>query len=221
MRNIACALLLALTLLSSASSRLTTAQTGMTSASGSYKFTSADGLPKYVEFSAVADEKGTTSGRLSFSGQLVMSQQDAEAAGDPRLSGSTTDFYMKAEFSCLTVYKNRAVMGGTVREAAPKSYVGRWVLLVVEDRGEDIRTGDLLTWILSDPATGGWVPKDAERADDNGATLTWLAKDAERADDVGVRQPKSSSVLGCRDYPLSSHIFGNLAYESGDIKVQP
>jgi putative transposon-encoded protein len=193
----------------------------MTSASGNYKFTSADGLSKYVEFSAVADEKGTTTGRLSFSGQLVMSEQDAQAAGDPRLSGSTTDFYMKAEFSCLTVYKNRAVMGGTVKEAVPKSYVGRRVLLVVEDRGEDIRTGDMLTWIISDPTTGGWIPKDAERADDNGATLTWLAKDAERADDVGVRQPKSSSVLGCADFPLSSHIFGNVAYESGDIRVQP
>jgi hypothetical protein len=192
----------------------------VTSSAGSYKFTSADGLSKYAEFSAVADEKGTTTGGLSFSGQLVMSEQDAAAAGDPRLSGSTTDFYMKAEFDCLTVYKNRAVMGGSVREASPKSYAGRRVLLVVEDNG-DIKGGDRLTWILYDPATGGWVPKDAERADDNGATLTWIAKDAERADDVGVRQPKSSSVIRCVDYPLSSHIFGNVKYESGDIKVQP
>lgn len=221
MKSIACALLLALVLLSSASSRLTTAQMGVTSASGSYKFTSADGLSKYVEFSAVADEKGTTTGRLSFSGQLVMSERDAEAAGDPRLSGSTTDFYMKGDFDCLTVYKNRAVMGGTVRDAAPKSYAGRRVLLVVEDSGADIKTGDRLTWLLYDSATGGWVPKDAERADDNGATLTWIARDAERTDDVGVRQPKNSSVIGCRDYPLSAHIFGNVKYESGDIKVQP
>jgi hypothetical protein len=221
MKSIACALMLALVLLSSASSRLTTAQTGATSAAGSYKFTSADGLSKYVEFSAVADEKGTTTGRLSFNGQLVMSEQDAAAAGDPRLSGSTTDFYMKADFDCLTVYKNRAVMGGIVREAAPKSYAGRRVLLVVEDSGEDLKTGDRLTWLLYDSATGGWVPKDAERADDNGATLTWIAKDAERTDDVGVRQPKNSSVIGCRDYPLSAHVFGNVKYESGDIKVQP
>ena len=221
MKSIAFTLSLALALLSSASSRLTTAQTGVTSAAGSYKFTSADGLSKYVDFSAVADERGTTTGRLTFSGQLVMSERDAEAAGDPRLSGSTTDFYMKGEFDCLTVYKNRAVMGGTVREAVPKSFVGRRVLLVVEDSGEDIRTGDRLTWLLYDTATGGWVPKDAERADDNGATLTWIAKDAERTDDVGVRQPKSSSVIGCRDYPLSAHIFGTLKYESGDIKVQP
>jgi hypothetical protein len=213
--------MLVLVFLSSASLPLTTAQTGVTSAAGNYKFTSADGLSKYVEFSAVADEKGTTTGRLSFSGQLVMSEQDAAAAGDPRLSGSTTDFYMKADFDCLTVYKNRAVMGGTVREAAPKSYAGRRVLLVVEDSGEDIKTGDRLTWLLYDLAAGGWVPKDAERADDNGATLTWIAKDAERTDDVGVRQPKTSSVIGCRDYPLSAHLFGNVKYESGDIKVQP
>ncbi|HEY0099545.1 MAG TPA: hypothetical protein VGB76_11400 [Pyrinomonadaceae bacterium] len=221
MKSIACALTLALALLSSASLRPATAQTGVTSATGSYKFVSADGLAKYVEFSATADAKGTTTGRLSFSGQLVMSEQDAAAAGDPRLAGSTTDFYMKAEFDCLTVYKNRAVMGGTVREAAPKSYAGRRVLLVVEDSGVDIKTGDRLTWLLYDGTTGSWVPKDAERADDNGATLTWIAKDAERTDDVGVRQPKNSSVIGCRDYPLSAHIFGNVNYQSGDIRVQP
>jgi hypothetical protein len=193
----------------------------VTSASGSYRFTSGDGLPKYVEFDAMADEKGSTTGQMSFSGQMLMSEQDAETAGDPRLSGMNTDFYMKAQFDCMTVSRNRAVMGGVVRDASPKGYAGRRVMLVVEDSGDDLKAGDRVTWILYNPSGGVWVPKDAERADDNGASLTWIAKDAERADDVGVRQPKNSSVVGCQEFPLSSHSFVTINYQGGDIKVQP
>jgi hypothetical protein len=221
MKSIVCALILALALLSSAAPRPSSAQTGGTSASGGYRFTSGDGLSKYVEFSARADEKGSTTGGMTFSGQIVMSEEDAAAAGDPRLSGSPTDFYMKAEFDCLAVSKNRAVMGGTVREAGPKVYVGQRVMLVVEDSGDGFSANDRLTWILINTATGGWVPKDAERPDDNGATLTWLAKDAERSDDVGVQQPSNSSLIGCQGFPLSSHTFVGIKYEGGDIRVQP
>jgi hypothetical protein len=174
-----------------------------------------------VEFQARADEKGAAAGGMSFSGRMVMSQQDAEAAGDPRLSGEPTDFYMKAEFDCLTVSGNRAVMGGVVREASPKGYAGRRVLLAVEDGGGELKGADGLAWTLYEPAAGGWVPKDAERPDDNGATLKWIAKDAERPDDVGVPQPKSSTVVRCQDFPLSTQTFGSARYEGGDIRVQP
>ncbi len=220
MKSIMCVLILMLALLSSvAPGPNAAAQTAGGSAAGTYKFTTTDGLPKYVEFQAQADEKGAAAGGMTFSGRMVMSEQDAEAAGDPRLSGEPTDFYMKAEFDCLTVSGSRAVMGGVVREASPKVYAGRRVLLAVEDGGD--KAGDGLAWTLYNPAAGGWVPKDAERPDDNGATLKWIAKDAERPDDVGVPQPKSSSVVRCQDFPLSSQTFGSARYEGGDIRVQP
>jgi hypothetical protein len=221
MKSILCALILALALLSFVAPwPKAAAQTAGASAVGTYTFTSTDGLPKYVEFDARADEKGAAAGGMTFSGRMVVSEQDAEAAGDPRLSGEPTDFYMKAEFDCLTVSGNRAVMGGVVRESSPKGYAGRRVLLAVED-GDELKAGDGLAWILYDAAAGGWVPQDAERPDDNGATLKWIAKDAERPDDVGVPQPKSSTVVRCQDFPLSSQTFGSAKYEGGDIRVRP
>jgi hypothetical protein len=220
MKSIMCALILAPALLSSAAPRPNAAaQTAGASAAGVYKFTSADGLPKSLEFEAKGDEKGSAAGGMSFSGRIVMSEQDAQAAGDPRLAGTVTDFYMKAEFDCLTVLKNRAVVGGLIREAGPKSYSGQRVLLVVEDG--DYSNTDRLTWIIYSPAAGTWVPKDAERPDDNGATLKWIAKDAERPDDVGIPQPPGSSVVRCQDFPLAGHTFVGVKYESGDIRVQP
>ena len=221
MKSIMCALILALAVLSSAAPRPNAAaQTAGTSAAGVFKFASADGLPKAVEFDARGDEKGAAAGAMNFSGRIVMSEQDAQAAGDPRLSGTVTDFYMKAEFDCLTVSKNRAVLGGVIREAGPKSYAGQRVLLVVED-SRDLKADDRLTWIIYNPAGGAWVPKDAERPDDNGATLKWVAKDAERPDDVGIPQPPTSSVIRCQDFPLSGHTFVAIKYEDGDIRVLP
>lgn len=57
---------------------------------------------------------------------------------------------------------------------------------MVEDNGEGINAAstDKLTWGIYQPSGGAWVPKDAEREDDNGAGLSWLATDSERSDDV-------------------------------------
>ena len=96
------------------------------------------------------------------------------------------------------------------------------VLLVVEDGGEGVNTptADKLTWGVYQPATPGWVPKDAERDDDNGASLTWIAKDAERDDDVGVPS-NQSKVIGCGSFPLSSYSFVDVKHGGGNIQVQP
>ena len=220
MRSIMCTLILASALLSlAATGPNAAAQTAGTAAAGDYKFTSAEGLPKSMVFDAKADDRGVAAGGMSFSGQMVLSEQDAEALGDPRLSGQTVDFYMKADFDCLTVSKSRAVMGGVVREASPKTYSGQRVLLVVED-GEVLKASDSLTWILYNPTGGTWVPVDAERPDDKGATLKWTATDFERKDDVGIPMPKTSNIIKCAEYPLGSHLFVAFKHEGGDIRVQ-
>jgi hypothetical protein len=212
--------ILALFLLACATPQATTAQVAGPSAGGSFQFTSADGLVKYLEFDARADERGTTTGRVSLSGQTWSSDPSLDGDGAPRLGDTPSDFYLKAEFDCLAVSGNRAVMGGVVREASTKGYTGQRLLLVVEDNEADPKTHDRVTWILYDAAAGGWVPKDAERPDDNGATLKWVARDAERPDDVGVPYPKESKVIGCQGYPLSSHTFVYTRYADGDIRVR-
>lgn len=213
--------ILALALMACAAPPSAGAQTTGPWAGGSFRFTSGDGLVKYLEFDARADERGTAAGRMSLSGQVWATDTTLSGDDAPRTGEAPSDFYITAEFDCLVASRNRAVMGGVVREANLKGYVGLRVLLVVEDNEADPRTHDRVTWVLYDAAAGTWVPKDAERPDDNGATLKWLATDAERKDDVGVPYPKESRVIGCQGYPLWSHTFVYTNYSDGDIRVRP
>jgi hypothetical protein len=129
---------------------------------------------------------------------------------------------MTAKFDCLQITGNQAVMSGVISESNIAAALGLRVLLVVEDNGEgvNIPTPDKLTWGVYQPATGNWVPKDAERDDDNGASLTWIAKDAERDDDPGVPS-NQSKVIGCQSFPLSSYSFVDVKHGGGNIQVQP
>ncbi len=220
MKSIILASILTLFLLSFVTPRLTIAQVSGTSASGSYKFSLEDDQTKYVEFKAQTDKYGTTTGQMTFSDSAEISSQDVEGSGDPVNKDSSTGFYVKAEFDCLTVNKNRAVMSGTVKDSSLKNYIGQRVLLVVEDNGDGINEQDKLTWGFYKPAAEGWVPQDAEREYDEGAGMTWIATDAERKDDVGIPS-KQSGVIGCQSFPLSSYSFVDMKYGEGDIQVVP
>ena len=78
------------------------------------------------------------------------------------------------------------------------------MLLVVEDNGEgvNIPTPDKLTWGVYENSANTWIPRDAERDDDEGALLAWIAKDAERPDDAGVS-------------------FADIKHGGGNVQVQP
>ncbi|HYN86073.1 MAG TPA: hypothetical protein VER32_12565 [Pyrinomonadaceae bacterium] len=219
MKIIACALVLGLALLSLPTTPAAGAQVAPQSASGNFRFALSDGLSKSIEFSASTDSRGTTSGGMTLSGQMYGSDPSSEG-GDPRTGTTPTDFYIKATFDCLTASRNRAVMGGTVTDSNPKSYTGQRVLLVVEDNYPANTNHDLLSWRIYNATAGGWVPKDAERPDDNGASLKWTATDAERKDDAGIPMPPGSQVVRCQDFLLSSHVFVYTRYMGGDISVK-
>jgi hypothetical protein len=95
-------------------------------------------------------------------------------------------------------------------------------LLVVEDNGEGVEQpgADKLTWGVYQNPAGGWIPKDAERDDDNGAGLTWIATDAERPDDPGIPS-NQSRIIGCQSFPLSSYSFVDIAHGGGNVQVKP
>lgn len=201
--------------------RLTHAQTEGPHARGSYRFLLEDDLTKHVEFDARTDAKGTTAGLMTFIDQAKI--PDVDDVEDPRAGDAPPELYIKAKLDGLKVEKNRALMSGTVLESSHKTYIGRWVQLVVEDNGIDPKVPDRLTWAFCRPRAGGWVPADAERRDDDGAYLRWWATDAERDDDVGI---PSVNLLGdeeksCPAYPLSFYTFVNVRKGEGDIIVQP
>jgi hypothetical protein len=188
------------------------------SASGVYKFVLDDDLTKSVEFNATSDERGTTTGQMTFKDEAVIIEQDPD--GEPQ-KGSGSQFYMTANLNSLTVDGNRALLGGTVVESSNASYVGQWVQMVVEDNGTE--RPDRLTWCFCQPEKGGWVPADAEVSKDEGAWWKWWSTDAEVKDDAGVQSTNiiPGNKTSCKVLPLSVYPFAEVKSGEGQIQVQP
>ena len=222
MKIIACTLLLALSLLSFAMPQPTTAQNNGPSANGKFQFSMDDGRTRYVEFDARAQADGHARGQMTFNDPEAPPSADVDGTGGPSSNSGPVGIFIKAEFDCLVVSGQRAVMGGIIRESSVPDAVGQRVLLVVEDNGEgiDAPTRDKLTWGVYKRVGGDWTPQDAERPGDDGATLTWIARDAERPDDEGVPFRRNETV-GCQSFPLSSYAFVDVRHGDGNIQVRP
>jgi len=221
MKSIACVSVLVLLLVCSATTRLSSAQTGRQSASGTYKFIMEDDLTKSVDFSAVSDDKGVVTGSMTFSDEAKLPDQDVDGAGVPR--DEATTFFLTASFDTLTVEKNRALMGGTVRDSSYKSYIGKWVQLVVEDNGTNPEVPDRLVWRLCQPEPGGWVPSDYEMPGDRGAYIHWWATDYEEKGDVGIpsKDLMPGNMKSCEVLSVWAYDFAQLKKWSGDAQVTP
>ena len=188
------------------------------SARGSVRFVMRDGLSKTVEFSASKDDKGTTTGSLTFSDEAKIPDTD-----DPDSPADGFALSLKAQLDDSTFEKNRAILSGTVLDSSHRTYIGKRVQFVVEDNGADPKVPDQLTWMFCGGRAGGWIPSDAERRDDDGAFLSWWATDAERDDDVGIPSvdllPKEGA--SCPAWPIWSYTFADLLKWEGDIIVEP
>src|ERR1044072_3925481 len=187
------------------------------SAIGNFQFSLEDGQPRFLEFNAREQNKGTVVGEMTFSDPSVVPVGDPDATEGPATAGAL----VKAKFDCLKITGNRAVMSGVISESNILQAIGLRVLLVVEDNGEggNVLT-DKLTWGIYTPQGTGWTPKDAERDDDNGASLSWLAKDFERPDDLGISS-NQSKIVGCESFSLGAYSFVDVVHGGGNIQVQP
>ncbi len=223
MKNKAATPILVLFLLSFATPPLATAQTEGPAASGTFRFILSDRVTKTLDFDARGDREGGGSGWMTFIDQVRLPNQDVDGTGDVGDIDAPLDFYVKAEFNGMTVGKNEALMNGAIVDSSHRSYIGKWVQLVVQDNGSGLERPDTLTWRFCQPEPGGWIPSDAEVPGDGGAWMSWWATDAERKDDVGI--PSRSYISGelkrCVNYPLSSYVFVEILKWDGDIRVQP
>ena len=206
----------ALFLLSLAAPQAITAQT----ARGNLRFILEDEAPRTVEFDVSTDARGNTSGSMTLVDTAGAVDSDAEEI-DPE--EKPFELYVKAEFNQLTVDKNMAVMNGRIVDSSHRTYLGKWVQLVVQDSGDDPRRPDQLVWRFCQPQPGGWIPSDAELDRDDGAFLKWWATDAERKDDVGI--PSVNLIPGeetsCPVLPLQAYSFASLLKWEGDLVVIP
>ena len=200
-----------------ASPLLASAQSG--AANGTYKFIMEDGLLKSFEFDATTDGR-TTTGSMLFTDEAKIIFQDVDGTGEPP-KDEPVPFSMKATFDTMIIEKNRAVIGGVVSDSSYRSYIGKWVQLVIEDN-DGVEVPDKFVWSFCEPEPGGWIPQDAEVPGDRGAFMSWWATDAERKDDVGIPSPNliPGSLKGCRVYPLAGYEFATIEKGDGAISIK-
>lgn len=200
--------LLVLCLVFLATPLLASAQVG--AANGTYKFIMEDGLNKYLEFDARTDDRGTTTGYMVFNDETKLAYQDVDGTGDVP-PDEAEPFFMKADLDSMTIEKNRAIISGVVRDSSYRSYIGKWVQLVIEDN-DGIREADKFGWSFCQPDLGGWIPQDSEVPGDQGAFMSWWSTDFERKDDVGIPSPNiiPGNLKSCRPYPLLGYDFSSI-----------
>lgn len=168
-----------------------------------------------IEFNAKGLSAGRASGDLALTEPLALPDQDVDGAGVPEVKETTLS--LRVDVDCMKVERNRAVLGGQVRESNVQSYVGRRMLLTVEDNAD---AEDRYTFGFYSSARPTWVPSDAELKFDPGIGLTWIATDAERDDDKGISsQPREQG--DCEGFSLASYELEELPKNSGDIQVKP
>lgn len=189
------------------------------SAIGKYKFIMDDDLAKYLEFDARTDEKGNTTGYMIFNDEAKVIFEDGDGTGEPP-KDEPVPFSMKADLESMTIEKNRAIINGVVRDSSLRSYIGRWVQLVIEDN-DGVDVPDKFVWSFCQQEPGGWIPSDNEVPGDRGAFMSWWATDAERKDDVGIPSPNlvPGMLKGCKVHPLAGYDFTSFLKGEGAIKI--
>lgn len=182
-------------------------------AAGSFKFLLDDGETRLVEFKASELAEGQGAGEMLLSDPAAIPVDDPDDPEKPQSPG----VLIKAKFDCMETNENTAIMGGEIFESNVPSVIGQRVLLVVEDNGIEGER-DKLTWGIYQQPAKGWIPTDAERDDDKGASLTWIATDFERRDDKGIPMPPSKLVQ-CKTFPGPAYEFPEIKYAGGDLEV--
>ena len=196
---------------------LASAQSG--AANGKFKFFMEDELWKSFEFDTRSDGR-TTTGFMDFSDEAKLEFQDVDGTGEPA-KDEPVPFSMKIDFDAMTIEKNGAVINGVIKDSSYRSYIGKWVQLVVEDN-DGAEVPDKFVWSICTPEPGGWIPQDAEVPGDRGAFLSWWATDAERKDDVGIPSPNliPGILKGCKAHPIKAYEFANILKGEGAISIK-
>ena len=194
-----------------------------TSADGSFRFTAENNFTKVIEFKAVSNREGGATGSMLFSGPAVIPKQDVDGDGNTDFSGRLESLDMDVSVDSLVVEKNRAVMSGTVSNCNVREYIGRRVLLTVEDNGDgnDPKLPDKFTWGFYRKLDLWWTPTDAELKEDPGVGLRWWATDSERKDDIGYAMPKQNDPVGTQSFPFTSYALVDIVAGNGNVNVFP
>lgn len=189
------------------------------SAVGHYQISIRNEPSTTIDFDVRAERDGTTVGEMAF--LRNPKTPDSTATGEAALLETKTGFFFKANFDCLVIDGNKAVISGKVTESSSERYLDRRVLLVVQDNGHGSKPGarDKLTWGLYKAPVDNPLATDFERPNEQ-ESGAWVASDLERPDDTGLISQKNQQI-GCHSFPLSSFSFFNAIQGHGNIQVRP
>jgi hypothetical protein len=190
------------------------------SVSGGFHVVTDDGT-RNIEFNAKLHPNGSASGDLKFTGPLAIPDQDVDGDATGDTVGDATTVSLKVDIDCVRVNGNRAAVAGSVRTSNVDGYVGRRIILTVEDGGEGKNAEpDRYTWGQYRSTAATWVASDAELEVDPGVGLVWFVSDFEREDDTPV---SSAAPVGidCQSFSLGSYALEDLPEGSGNIQVKP
>jgi len=187
-------------------------------ANGHFRISIPGETAKTIDFNAQLGSDDSTSGEMIFREVETPAPVAAEDGVDPQ---SNKPFFIRAEFDCLVVDGNKAVMSGGVTEASADRYVGRRVVLAVEDNGKGDISGkrDRITWGIYRTIRDAQSPIDIDRPDEPAGPMSWIAKDNDRDDDPGVLS-NTRQEIGCHTYPISSFTFISANLGKGEIYVR-
>jgi hypothetical protein len=107
-----------------------------------------DEVVRSVVFSAEAQADGSAYGQIEFTDPNPLADQDVDGTGDSELAPSKSGVHVVAEVDCVAAAGDVAVVGGHVTKAEPARYVGKQVLLFVEDSD---RAKGRFTWGFYEP----------------------------------------------------------------------
>jgi hypothetical protein len=86
-----------------------------------------------VAFKAIGQKDGTATGQIDLHSPSALPDQDVDGTGDPSLAGSKDGVAVQAAVNCLAVDGSTAIVGGVVTASSIERYIGKQVLLFVED----------------------------------------------------------------------------------------
>src|SRR5437867_5089955 len=95
------------------------------SVAGGFQIVSDKGSMRHVEFHATRSPDGMVTGEAVFRDDPVV---NAEKSIENPSDESAQTFFFKAQFDCLVINKNEAIMSGVITESSLRPYVGRRVL---------------------------------------------------------------------------------------------
>ena len=168
---------------------------------GDVNFLGGDGVLRSAEFYGTIDRSGAAEGRMIFTDPSATPEADPD---EPEGAvASAQGLLIDADFDCLVVKNNRAVMSGVIVDSNSPERVGRRILVTVEDNGKGRKAPPRrLTWGIYQNDARNWTPTDAERDDD-------------------IPMPSSrSEVVSCDRFPLGSHTLVDIERTDGNIQVR-